>query len=198
MEHSAKRSKHAPTEVSSKRPVSRHRQVIDVPSIPSRDPRFGPLAGPLSQPHFARAYSFIPDLQRDEAESLRTSLAKARKQRAPSDTVDSLHRALKHAESALEKAQRDERERQALDKARAEEKEKQKAGKRPWYMKKSEKRDLLLKAKFDHLAAAGGQNAVRKAIDKRKKKLAQKEKKARPFTQAQARAFSDAGPSTQH
>lgn len=54
----------------------------------------------------------------------------------------------------------------------------------------AEKRSVLLQAKFDDLAAQGGQNAVRKAIDKRKKKIAQKEKKARPFTKAQGRAFS--------
>ncbi|CEL57897.1 rRNA biogenesis protein RRP36 OS=Laccaria bicolor (strain S238N-H82 / ATCC MYA-4686) GN=RRP36 PE=3 SV=1 [Rhizoctonia solani AG-1 IB] len=193
----AKRSsKHAPTEVTSKRPVSRHRSVVDVPVIETRDPRFTPLAGQLSQPQYSRSYSFITDLQKGEAESLRASLAKARKQRAPWETIESLERALKRAESAIEKAKRDEREREALEKVRKEEKEKRQGGKGAWYMKKSEKRELLLKAKFDDLAASGGQNAVRKAIDKRKKKIAQKEKKARPFSKAQARAFSQgAGPS---
>ncbi|CAE6411909.1 unnamed protein product [Rhizoctonia solani] len=193
----AKRSsKHAPTEVTSKRPVSRHRSVVDVPIIETRDPRFTPLIGQLSQPQYSRSYSFITDLQKGEAESLRASLAKARKQRAPWETIESLERALKRAESAIEKAKRDEREREALEKVRKEEKEKRQAGKGAWYMKKSEKRELLLKAKFDDLAASGGQNAVRKAIDKRKKKIAQKEKKARPFSKAQARAFSQgAGPS---
>ncbi|CAE6395718.1 unnamed protein product [Rhizoctonia solani] len=193
----AKRSsKHAPTEVTSKRPVSRHRTVVDVPVIETRDPRFTHLTGRLSQPQYSRSYSFITDLQKNEAESLRASLAKARKQRAPWETIESLERALKRAESAIEKAKRDEREREALEKFKKEEKEKRQAGKGEWYMKKSEKRELLLKAKFDDLAASGGQNAVRKAIDKRKKKIAQKEKKARPFSKAQARAFSQAGGSS--
>ncbi|CCO29406.1 rRNA biogenesis protein RRP36 AltName: Full=Ribosomal RNA-processing protein 36 [Rhizoctonia solani AG-1 IB] len=161
----AKRSsKHAPTEVTSKRPVSRHRKLG------------------------------TRDLHPSQANYL--NLTKARKQRAPWETIESLERALKRAESAIEKAKRDEREREALEKVRKEEKEKRQAGKGAWYMKKSEKRELLLKAKFDDLAASGGQNAVRKAIDKRKKKIAQKEKKARPFSKAQARAFSQgAGPS---
>ncbi|KAJ1311253.1 hypothetical protein OPQ81_009751 [Rhizoctonia solani] len=174
---SKRSSKHAPTEITSKRPVSRHRTVVDVPVIATRDPRFTPLSGPVSQPKYSRAYSFITDLQKNEAETLKASLAKARKQRAPWETIESLERALKRAESAIEKAKRDEREREALAKAKKEEKEKQKAGKGAWFMKKSERRELLLKAKFDDLATSGGQNAVRKAIDKRKKKIAQKEKK---------------------
>ncbi|KAG8763822.1 rRNA biogenesis protein rrp36 [Ceratobasidium sp. 423] len=190
---SKRSSKHAPTEVTSKRPVSRHRAVVDVPVVATRDPRFTTLSGNLSQPQYSRAYSFISDLQKNEAETLRASLAKARKQRAPWETIESLERALKRAESAVEKAKRDERERETLAKAKKEEKEKQKEGKGAWFMKKSEKRDLLLKAKFDDLATSGGQNAVRKAIDKRKKKIAQKEKKARPFSKAQAKAFSQAG-----
>ncbi|KDN49974.1 hypothetical protein RSAG8_01310, partial [Rhizoctonia solani AG-8 WAC10335] len=190
---SKRSSKHAPTEVTSKRPVSRHRVAVDVPVMATRDPRFAPLSGQLSQPEYSRAYSFISDLQKNEAETLRASLAKARKQRAPWETIESLERALGRAESGVEKAKRDEREREALEKARKEEKEKQKAGKGAWFMKKSEKRELLLKAKFDDLAASGGQNAARKAIDKRKKKITQKEKKARPFSKAQARAFSQAG-----
>ncbi|KEP55754.1 DUF947 family protein [Rhizoctonia solani 123E] len=190
---SKRSSKHAPTEITSKRPVSRHRAVVDVPVIATRDPRFAPVSGQLSQPEYSRSYSFISDIQKKEAETLRASLAKARKQRAPWETIESLERALKRAESAVEKAKRDEREREALSKFKKEEKEKQKTGKGAWFMKKSEKRELLLKAKFDDLAASGGQNAVRKAIDKRKKKVAQKEKKARPFSKAQARAFSQAG-----
>ncbi|KAF8761914.1 rRNA biogenesis protein RRP36 [Rhizoctonia solani] len=105
-----------------------------------------------------------------------TAKPKARKQRAPWETIESLERALKR-ESAIEKAKREERERAALEKVKKEEKEKRQGGKGAWFMKKSEKRELLLKAKFDDLAASGGQNAVRKAIDKRKKKITQKEKR---------------------
>ncbi|KAG8701410.1 rRNA biogenesis protein rrp36 [Ceratobasidium sp. 395] len=182
-------NKHAPTEVTSKRPVSRHRAVVDVQKITSRDPRFTPISGELDQAHFSKAYSFLPELQKSEASTLRASLAKARKQRAAPETIDKLERALKHAESAVERAKREEREREVLSKAKKEEKAKREEGKGAWFLKKSAKRNMLLQAKFDDLAASGGQNAVRKAIDKRKKKLAQKEKKARPFSKAQARAF---------
>lgn len=46
----------------------------------------------------------------------------------------------------------------------------------------AEKRDLLLKSKFDTLEKTGGKGAVKKAMDKKLKKVAGKEKKSRPFS----------------
>lgn len=43
------------------------------------------------------------------------------------------------------------------------------------------KREVLVRARFDALAASGGKGAVKKAIEKKQKKIAQKEKKSRPF-----------------
>ena len=45
----------------------------------------------------------------------------------------------------------------------------------------AEKRELLVKARYDALAAEGGKRAVWKAIEKKQKKIGQKEKKSRPF-----------------
>ena len=44
---------------------------------------------------------------------------------------------------------------------------------------------MLLRAKYDALAEAGGRGAVRKAIEKKQKKVSQKEKKKRPFVAGQ-------------
>lgn len=44
------------------------------------------------------------------------------------------------------------------------------------------KKQLLVKARYDALAESGGTGAVRKAIEKKQKKIDQKEKKKRPFT----------------
>ncbi len=41
-------------------------------------------------------------------------------------------------------------------------------------------RDLLLKSKFEALEEKGGKLAVKKAMDKKRKKIAGKEKKSRP------------------
>ena len=45
----------------------------------------------------------------------------------------------------------------------------------------AEKRKLLTKARYDALAAEGGKSAVRKVIEKKRKKIGQKEKRSRPF-----------------
>ena len=46
----------------------------------------------------------------------------------------------------------------------------------------ADKKDLLVRARYDALAATGGKGAVKKAIEKKQKKISQKEKKSRPFT----------------
>ena len=45
----------------------------------------------------------------------------------------------------------------------------------------AEKKELLLRARYDALAASGGRLAVKKAIEKKQKKQGQKEKRSRPF-----------------
>lgn len=39
----------------------------------------------------------------------------------------------------------------------------------------------MLKAKFESLDQSGGKRAVKKAVEKKRKKVAAKEKKSRPF-----------------
>ena len=46
----------------------------------------------------------------------------------------------------------------------------------------AEKKKLLLKARYDAVAADGGKRAVKKVIEKRRKKLSQSETKSRPFS----------------
>lgn len=43
------------------------------------------------------------------------------------------------------------------------------------------KRELLIRARYEALAADGGKRAVKKAIEKKQKKIGQKEKKSRPY-----------------
>lgn len=48
------------------------------------------------------------------------------------------------------------------------------------------KRDLLLKSRFEALEKEGGRSAVKKALEKKRKKTAAKEKKSRPFARGTA------------
>lgn len=45
----------------------------------------------------------------------------------------------------------------------------------------AEKKELLDRARYEALSAAGGRQAVKKAIEKKQKKISQKEKRSRPF-----------------
>jgi ribosomal RNA-processing protein 36 len=109
-----------------------------------RDPRFLPLAGELNPQHFASSYAFLSDLHSSEVKTLRDNLKRARKmvvsspqdQRAEREAeVARLERALKRAESAVNKDKREKVEREALKKLSSEEKERRKQGKGAWYLK---------------------------------------------------------------
>ncbi|KAG6911997.1 hypothetical protein DXG01_000245 [Tephrocybe rancida] len=187
----AKRAnKHAPIEVTSKRPVTRKRTVVEVKTVQARDPRFLPLAGEFSVEKFQHGYSFLADSHKRELDTLRENLKRARKLLAssPRDTyeeraneVQRLELAVKRAESLVNKDKRDKLEQEALAKVSKEEREKRKLGKGEWHMKESNKRDLLMKARYEALAGEGGKRAVKKVIEKKQKKIGQKEKKSRPF-----------------
>lgn len=56
-----------------------------------------------------------------------------------------------------------------------------------------EQKDLLLKARFDNLEQKGGNRAVKKALEKKRKKVAGKEKKSRPFARGAGGAGAGGG-----
>ncbi|KAG5647949.1 hypothetical protein DXG03_006983 [Asterophora parasitica] len=197
----AKRAnKHAPIEVTSKRPVTRKRTVVEVKTVQARDPRFLPLAGEFSADKFQKSYGFLAESHKKELDTLRENLKRARKLLAssPRDTseeraaeVHRLEQAVKRAESLVNKDRRDKIEQEALAKVSKEERDKRKQGKGEWHLKTNQKRELLMKARYEALAADGGKRAVKRAIDKKQKKIGQKEKKARPF--GQKRRFESQG-----
>ncbi|RDX55784.1 DUF947-domain-containing protein [Lentinus brumalis] len=189
-----RKHKHAPTEMSSKRPVPRARLVAEEKPSP-RDPRFLSVTGEYDPKRFQTQYGFLSEMHRDELKTLRENLKRARKLlvNSPRDLraereaeVERLERAVKRAESLVNKDRREKIEMEALSKAAKEERDRQQQGKKAWFMKDADKKALLLRAKLDALAASGGKGAVRKAIEKKQKKVDQKEKKKRPFAAGQA------------
>jgi len=186
-------------EMSSKRPVSIKRQVVQPTKIERRDPRFSSISGTFSSDTFQAGYSFLNSLQESEASQLKAELSNAQKLLAHSqpderlereEGVARLQRALKRGETAVERTKREKRDRDALRKAKKEEREKRQNGKKAWFMKNTEKRALLAKARFEELEARGGKQAVKKAIEKRRVKIGQKEKKSRPDVEAKHRSSS--------
>lgn len=197
----AKRSsKHAPTEITSKRPVTRRRTVIDSKAPIPRDPRFLHITGTYDPQKFKSQYSFLSSLHTSELSTLRSNLSLARKLllNSPRDLraarereVGRLELAVKRAESSVNRDKREKVEMEALERVGREEREKRRKGKAGWWMKSAEKKELLMKARYDAIASSGGKRAVKKAIEKKQKKQSQKEKRSRPFP-APGRAPSNA------
>jgi len=151
-------------------------------------------AGRYDPAKFKQQYDFITSLRRDELSTLREHTKRAQKLLGNSpahlkaereEEVKRLERAMKRAESSVNLDNRERVESKALWSAKQAEKEKRKKGKAGWWMKQSEKKTLLDKARLDAIASAGGKQAVKRAMEKKEKKISQKEKKMRPFPRSE-------------
>lgn len=63
-------SKHAPAEMTSKKPVSRKRTVVSVSKAKARDPRFESLSGPINEERIKKSYAFLEGYRDDEMREL--------------------------------------------------------------------------------------------------------------------------------
>jgi ribosomal RNA-processing protein 36 len=167
-------SKHAPSEVSSKKAVSRKREVIPVIKREPRDPRFEPLSGTLNESKVQKVYSFLNDYREDEIKELRSTIKRAKDE----SEKEKLKRALLSLESKKKAKEKKRKEQEILDEHRKQEKELVKRGKKPFYLKKSEQRKRLL---LDRYSGLKGKQLDR-AIERRRKKNAAREKKKIPWS----------------
>lgn len=170
-------NKDRPQEVSSKRPVGRFREVIQVPHSQHRDPRFasGPGGGPASSdPSFRRRYAFVYDdvLPREREELV----AKIKKEKNPKFKAR-LQAQLQRINTQI----RDEDLRRRTQALEADWKTKEKAavsgGKSPFFLKAADKKRLALLAKYQELKERG---KLDKFLEKRRKKNAAKDHRYLP------------------
>ncbi|KAI9445002.1 hypothetical protein H4582DRAFT_1845149 [Lactarius indigo] len=180
-----------PTEVTSKRPVSRRRTVVEVQKMDVRDPRFSRLSGNFDATQFRSHYNFLSDMRQGELKTLRENLKRARKLLASSPRdlrpereaeVERLALAVKRGESSVNKDKREKIEQEALGAIAKEERDKRREGKKAYWLKNAEKKKLLVKARYDAVAAEGGKRAVKKIVQRKRRKLSQNETKSRPFS----------------
>ncbi|KAL6849796.1 rRNA biogenesis protein rrp36 [Amphichorda felina] len=167
-------SKHAPQEQSSKRPVSRLREVISTETkrAPARDPRFDPVSGTaarLSEAHASRAYSFLDEYRDKEVADLR---AQVKKTKDPAQKEE-LKRQIMSIESRRKARKQKEEAERVLAEHRRKEKELVAQGKQPFYLKRSEQKKQLLVNRY----AGMSKGQADKAMQRKRKKVAGKEKK---------------------
>ncbi|RYO79358.1 hypothetical protein DL762_008209 [Monosporascus cannonballus] len=164
--------KHAPAEQTTKKPVSRRREVVSAPRVAARDPRFDPVAGPVDEDRFRRAYSFLDEYQDSEMGQLREAIRKTRDERARAE----LKRALASMQDRRQAQRRRDEEKALLAEHRRREKELVKQGKKPFYLKKSEQKKQLLMDRF----AGMRKKQVDRTIERKRKKLVAKERRDMP------------------
>ncbi|KAI0600460.1 hypothetical protein F4775DRAFT_590404 [Biscogniauxia sp. FL1348] len=172
-------SKHAPTEQTSKRPVTRRREVVSYAKVAPRDPRFSSAVSsrgdaPTDEERARRAYAFLDEYRDAEMGTLRDALKKARDPGAREE----LKRALTSMQGRRQAQQRKDAERALVAAHRRHERELVRQGKQPFYLKKSEQKKRLLVDRF----AAMKKSEVDRSIERRRKKMAAKEKRDMPFT----------------
>ncbi|KAM5342678.1 hypothetical protein ACJ41O_013644 [Fusarium nematophilum] len=164
-------SKHAPQEQSSKRPVSRRREILPDNRRQYRDPRFDPLVGGarVDEDKASRAYAFLDEYRDKEMADLRAQIKKTK----DAGVKDDLKRQLQSMESRRKARKRREEEDSLLREHRRREKELVAQGKTPFYLKKSEQKKQLLVDRYEGMS----KGQVDRAIERKRKKVAGKEKK---------------------
>lgn len=174
-ERAKRSSKHAPMEVTSKAPVSRRRDIVEIPKSKARDPRFDPLPGaiPLDEVKARRNYSFLDDYRESELKELKGAARKEKDGRKKEE----LNRAVLSMESKKKAQDRKDREKKIIEEHRKAEKELVAQGKQPFYLKKSEQKKRVLLDQFSEMS----KRKVDKVIERRRKKIAGKEKKDLPY-----------------
>ncbi|KXH24879.1 hypothetical protein CSAL01_00215 [Colletotrichum salicis] len=168
-DHVKRSSKHAPMEQSSKKPVSRRREIIAVPKMEVRDPRFDPMSGPVDEGKARRAYAFLDDYRKDEMKQLRAEIKKTK----DADKKEEMKKVLLSMESKMKARERKQRADDVIQEHKRKEKELVKEGKQPFYLKKSEQKKRFLMDQF----AGMKKKQVDRTIERKRKKVVGRERK---------------------
>eukprot|EP00577_Skeletonema_sp_RCC1716_P000564 CAMPEP_0113412652 /NCGR_PEP_ID=MMETSP0013_2-20120614/22959_1 /TAXON_ID=2843 ORGANISM="Skeletonema costatum, Strain 1716" /NCGR_SAMPLE_ID=MMETSP0013_2 /ASSEMBLY_ACC=CAM_ASM_000158 /LENGTH=374 /DNA_ID=CAMNT_0000299179 /DNA_START=22 /DNA_END=1149 /DNA_ORIENTATION=+ /assembly_acc=CAM_ASM_000158 len=199
-----KKSKHAPTEVSSKRRdfFARGRPDLNSSGIgvsvgankyKPRDPRMVSLSGHLDEDVFEKRYGFLDDVQEAEIAKLKKRVSawkttgnkgqKARKKLGltqGNDTFENDQEELTRLIQEVAERKKANLVRAAKQTVKKKLREDVASGKGVYYPKRSELRKMELEAKFEEIRKRGGDEAVDKAIAKRRKKNVAKSHKLMP------------------
>lgn len=165
-------SKHAPAELSSKKAVSRRREVVPIKKLDYRDPRFESTSGRVDESKTKKNYSFLDEYRESEMTRIRTSI----RQTKDPDTKEKLKKTLRSLESRKKTHEAKDQQREVVRAHRAKEKELVRQGKKPFYLKRAEQKKLAL---VDRFAGLKGKQLDR-VIERRRKKKAGRARREMP------------------
>jgi ribosomal RNA-processing protein 36 len=167
-------SKHAPTEVSSKRMVTRKREVVSMNVVAPRDPRFSAATtGDVDERRARKAYAFLDEYRDSEMTQLRAAMKKTKSV----EEKEEIARTLKSMQGRKEAQAKRDAEQELIAQHRRQEKELVAQGKTPFYLKKSEQKKQLLLDRF----AGMKKKEIDRSIERRRKKLTSRERKNMPI-----------------
>jgi len=171
-------SKHVPAEMSSKRPPKKYRDILETSGMNTKasykphDPRFSDLNGRFSSSHFLNNYKFLDDQQEQELRVLGNVLKKGKVK--STSKAEALKEQYTQGKQEMTERRRVMRALEKGKEIRAAEREKVKAGKRPFFLKKSTMKDVMLEDKFEQLKKEG---KLRKFMEKKRKSNASKDRR---------------------
>ncbi|XP_042794754.1 kelch domain-containing protein 3 isoform X2 [Panthera pardus] len=139
--------KHRPLEMSAKVRVPFLRQVVPISKKVARDPRFDDLSGEYNPEVFDKTYQFLNDIRAKEKELVKKQLKKHRSGQEHEKLQQLLQR-MEQQELAQQERKRQQELRLALKQER---RARAQQGHRPYFLKKSEQRQLVLAEKFKEL-----------------------------------------------
>ncbi|XP_024958769.1 ribosomal RNA processing protein 36 homolog [Cynara cardunculus var. scolymus] len=168
-------NKNRPMEISSKKPVGRFREVIQVPKKVVRDPRFESLCGTLDVDGFKKRYNFLYESALPaEKEHLKNQMKKTK----DPEVISGLKERVAWVDKQLKSASTKVVDKEILVKHKKKEREAAKQGKQPYYLKKSEIRKQQLVEKFKELKESG---KLASFIEKKRRKNAAKDHRFMPY-----------------
>jgi len=173
-QHFQRENKNRPQEVSSKIRASHVRSIVPIKKKVARDPRFDDLSGSFNETYFKQAYGFMSDVQQREKRKLMKSL-KVEKSPAKRKKIEDLLKSM----TQKEKLERVKEQRAVREKERKKkERELVAKGKKPFYLKKSEKKRLEMEEKEKELKQSGQMD---KFLKKQSKKQLARDRKNLSF-----------------
>ncbi|KAJ2699100.1 rRNA biogenesis protein rrp36 [Coemansia spiralis] len=168
-------SRKMPMVMSSKRPVGRFRQVVEMPQGRTRDPRFDSLSGNLNDDLFDKSYAFLDDKRKHEMAELKKQV-RTLKAKRPNEAARA-QRALETMQSQEAAQQQKKRVQELRRKHRKMETEAVKQGKKPYYLGQRELKELEVAQKFGSLSGA----KLDRFLEKRRKRNAAKDHRRMPY-----------------
>ncbi|ORX63863.1 DUF947-domain-containing protein [Anaeromyces robustus] len=165
-------NKNRPMEISSKKPVSRYREVVEVKKKKSRDPRFDNLSGKYNEDLFKKSYKFLSEMEENEMNMIQEKIKKT-KNSLEKEKLNRVYQSLK----SKKQTEKEKERRQAIKREwRKKEMQRVKEGKKPFYLKKADLKRMELIDKYKNTKS----KSIDKILEKRRKRNASKEHKLMP------------------